>query len=111
MTVPPMIGPHTVDVTNPAERDTWGDTQAGDVTTTVNGCFWQPRGTQEETLGGRDLVTTDGFLSMPPTADIRATSRVTFEGVTYEVHGQPALHHTPAGPHHYEVQLTQVRGG
>ena len=105
-----MIGHHTVDVINPAERDTWGDTQAGDTTASVSGCFWQPRSTQEET-GGRDVVTADAFLSMPPTADIRPTSRVQFEGVTYEVRGQPSLHHTPAGPHHYEVELMQVRGG
>lgn len=106
-----MLGPHTVTVIQPAERDTWGDTQPGDTSTTVSGCFWQPRGTQEETLGERDLVTADAWVSMPATADIRPTSRVVFEGVTYEVHGQPSLHHTPAGPHHYEVELTQVRGG
>lgn len=105
-----MLGPHTVTVINPAARNTWGDTQPGDTTTTVSGCFWQPRATQEQT-GGQDIVTADAFLSMPPTADIRATSRVVFQGVTYEVRGQPELHHTPAGPHHHEVELIQVKGG
>jgi hypothetical protein len=106
-----MLGPHTVTVIQPAGRDEWGDTQTGDQTATVSGCFWQPRGSQEETQGQRDLVTADAIVFMPPTADIRPTSRVTFGGVTYEVHGQPDLHYTPAGPHHYEVSLVQVRGG
>jgi hypothetical protein len=106
-----MLGPHTVTVIQPAERDTWGDTQSGDASTTVAGCFWQPRGSQEETTGGRDLVTADASLFMPPTADIRPTSRIVFDGVTYEVRGQPSLHRTPAGPHHYEVELVRVRGG
>lgn len=106
-----MIGPHTVTVTQPAGRDAWGDVQTSDTTVSVTGCFWQPRGSQEETFGGRDLVTADAAVFMPPGTDIRPTSRVTFEGVAYEVHGKPALHHTPAGPHHYEVQLTEIRGG
>lgn len=105
-----MLGPHTVTVTQPAARDAWGDTQAGDASTDVPGCFWQPRGSQEETLGGHDIVTADATVFMPPATDIRPTSRVQFGGVTYEVHGQPDLHHTPTGPHHYEVSLTEVRG-
>jgi hypothetical protein len=105
-----MLGPHTVTVTTPAERDTWGDTQAGDTTATVSGCFWQPE-TSEEEGGNRDLVTVIARVFMPASAEIGPTSRVAFEGVTYEVHGQPALHHTPAGPHHFEVQLREIQGG
>ena len=106
-----MLGPHTVTVIQPAERDDWGDTQAGDTSTAVAGCFWQSRGGQEEATGGHDLVTTNALVFMPPTADIRPTSRVQFDGVTYEVHGRPELHRTPTGPHHYEVNLVQVEGG
>lgn len=106
-----MIGPHTVTVINPAGRDEWGDTQSGGVETDVPGCFWQPETSTEETLGQRDLVTVIARVFMPPIAPVAATSRIRFDGVTYEVHGQPALYHTPAGAHHYEVQLRAVQGG
>lgn len=104
-----MLGPHTVTVIQPAGRDGWGDTQAGDTETDVPGCFWQPRTTSERTTG-QDTVTVNPWVSMPPSTDIRPTSRVRFEGVTYEVVGAPALHHTPAGPHHHEVELNEVKG-
>jgi hypothetical protein len=104
-----MLGPHTVTVIQPASRDSWGDTATGDAETDVAGCFWQPRSSSEAT-GGQDTVTTDAWVSMPPTADIRPTSRVRFEDVVYEVQGKPALHHTPAGAHHYEVALLEIEG-
>ena len=104
-----MLGPHTVTIIQPASRDAWGDTQAGDTETTVPGCFWQPRHTTEQTAG-QDTVTDSPWVSVPPTTTIFATSRVRFEGVTYEVVGRPELHHTPAGPHHYEVALQEVTG-
>ena len=106
-----MLGPHTVTVINPAGRDQWGDTQAGGTETDVPGCFWQPEGSEEEQTGGRDLVTAIARVFMPPTAPVTAISQIRFNGTTYEVHGQPALHYTPAGPHHYEVQLRAVQGG
>lgn len=104
-----MLGPHTVTVINPAGRDNWGDTQGDGSETTVSGCFWQPRASSEQT-GGQDTVTVGAWVSMPPSAPILPTSQVRFEGVTYEVQGQPALHHTPAGPHHYEVELREIKG-
>lgn len=104
-----MIGPHTVTVINPAGRDTWGDTRPGGTETPVPGCFWQPRSSSEQT-GGQDTVTVDAWVSIPPSAPISATSQIKFRGVVYDVHGEPALHHTPAGPHHYEVELKQVKG-
>lgn len=104
-----MLGPHTVTVIQPAGRDNWGDTQADSTETDVPGCFWQPRSTSERTTG-QDTVMINPWVSMPPSTDIRATSRVRFEGVTYEVVGEPALHHTPRGPHHFEVELNEVRG-
>jgi hypothetical protein len=104
-----MLGPHTVTVIQPASRDNWGDTQPGDTEIDVKGCFWQPRTTSERTTG-QDTVTINPWVNMPPSAPILETSRVRFEGVTYEVDGEPALHHTPAGPHHYEVQLAEVKG-
>lgn len=104
-----MLGPHIVTVLRPAGRDTWGDTVAGDVPTSVSGCFWQPVSTDEQ-LNAADTVTVAARVFMPPTVDVKATDRIEFEGRRYAIDGRPALHHTPAGPHHYEVELRDVEG-
>ena len=104
-----MLGPHTVTVIRPAGRDRWGDTTTGDTETAVAGCFWQPVSSDEQ-LNAADTVTVVARVFMPATADVKATDRIAFEGRRYAIDGRPDLHHTPAGPHHYEVQLTDVEG-
>lgn len=104
-----MLGPHTVDLVEPAGRDEWGDVQTGETVTSVPGCFWQPVSSNEQ-LVAADTVTVVARVFMPPTAAPKATHRVRFEGREYAVEGRPELHHTPAGPHHYEIQLRDVEG-
>lgn len=105
-----MIGPHTVTVVHPPARDgRTGDPTGSETTETVAGCFWQPRSTSES-LDQRDTVTAGAFCSMPATATVAPTDLIEFETVRYSIDGQPALHHTPAGPHHYELQLDRVEG-
>ena len=104
-----MLGPHTVTVVRPAGRDGWGDTVAGGSQTDVAGCFWQPVSTDEQ-LNAADTVTVVARAFMPPTTDVKATDRLRFEGREYAIEGRPELHHTPRGPHHYEVRLTDVEG-
>lgn len=104
-----MLGPHTVTVLRPAARDSWGDNQTAGTQTDVSGCFWQPMSTDEQ-LGGQDTVTVVARVFMPPTTDIKATDQLEFESRRYAIDGRPELHHTPAGPHHYEVSLKDVEG-
>ena len=104
-----MLGPHTVTVIRPASRDNWGDTTAGAAETPVPGCFWQPVSSTEQQVAA-DIVEVVARLFMPPTADVKATDRIGFEGRTYAIEGRPALHHTPRGPHHYELELRDVEG-
>ena len=104
-----MLGPHTVDLVTPAGRDGWGDVQTGGSVTSVAGCFWQPVSTTEQ-LVSADTVTVVARGFMPASASPAATDRVRFEGRTYTIEGRPELHHTPAGPHHYEIQLKDVEG-
>ncbi|MFG2001687.1 head-tail adaptor protein [Spirillospora sp. NPDC048911] len=104
-----MLGPHTVTVIHPAGRDRWGDTVAGGTETAVSGCFWQPVSSSEQQIAA-DTVDVVARLFMPAAVDVRATDRIRFEGRTYAVEGRPALHHTPAGPHHYELELRDVEG-
>ena len=104
-----MLGPHTVTVVRPTPRDGWGNTQPGGTQTPVSGCFWQPVSTDEQ-LDAADTVTVVARVFMPPGTDIRATDQLEFEGRRYAIDGRPELHHNPAGPHHYEVGLTDVEG-
>lgn len=104
-----MLGPHTVELVRPAGRDEWGDIQSGETTTQVPGCFWQPVSSSEQMVAA-DTVTVVARVFMPASADPAATDRVRFEGREYAIEGRPSLHHTPAGPHHYEIDLTDVEG-
>lgn len=104
-----MLGPHTVTVIHPAGRDNWGDANSGGSQETVSGCFWQPISTEELTAG-QDTVNTVAKVFMPPSTVIADTDQIVFEGRTYQVDGRPALHHAPAGPHHYEVMVREIRG-
>lgn len=104
-----MLGPHTVTVIRPAGRDNWGNTTSGAAQTPVSGCFWQPVSSTEQQVAA-DTVEVVARLFMPPTADVKATDRIGFEGREYAIEGRPALHHTPAGPHHYELELRDVEG-
>lgn len=104
-----MLGPHTVTVVRPPERDGWGNQQGTESSTPVSGCFWQPVSTDEQQVGA-DTVTVVARVFMPPTADVRATDRIVFEGREYTIEGRPKLFHTPAGPHHYEIDLRDVEG-
>lgn len=104
-----MLGPHTVTVVRPAGRDQWGDTVAGDARAPVPGCFWQPVSSSEQ-LNAADTVEVIARLFIPAAADVKATDQIEFEGHTYAIEGRPALHHTPAGPHHYELELRDVEG-
>lgn len=104
-----MLGPHTVELVDPAGRDEWGNVQTGETVTAVSGCFWQPVSSTEQ-LDAADTVDVVAQLFMPATAAPKATSRIRFEGRDYAIEGRPALHHTPAGPHHYEIQLKDVEG-
>lgn len=104
-----MLGPHTVTRVRPAGRDRWGDRAAGEEAVPYDGCFWQPVSTAEQQAGA-DTVTFDAFLTMPAAADVEATDRIRFQGREYSIEGRPQLHHTPAGPHHYELTLREVKG-
>ena len=104
-----MLGPHTVDLVTPAGRDEWGDVQSGETVTSVSGCFWQPVSSSEQ-LNAADTVTVVARVFMPASADPSATDRVRFEGRDYAIEGRPSLHHTPAGPHHYEIELRDIEG-
>lgn len=104
-----MLGPHTVELVDPAGRDEWGNVQTGETVTAVPGCFWQPVSSTEAMIAA-DTVEVVAHLFMPPTAEPKTTSRIRFEGRDYAIEGRPALHHTPAGPHHYEIQLKDVEG-
>jgi len=104
-----VIGPHTVTLVRPAGRDAWGDVINSESTTSVPGCFWQPV-SSSEVQDGADTVTTVARVFMPATASPGPGDRVRFGGREYEINGRPSLYHTPAGPHHWEVDLREVEG-
>lgn len=105
-----MLGPHTVTFVRPAGRDGWGDVEAGETTTDVPGCFWQPVSAAEQQGTGADTVTVTARLFAPAAVDVVATDRVRYGGREYTIEGRPELHSTPVGAHHYEISLRDVEG-
>lgn len=50
-------------------------------------------------------------LYLAPTADLRATDRVEWDGGSYEVEGEVERHKARGLLHHYSAVLTRVVGG
>lgn len=74
----------------------------------VTGCSVQPAGGSEDRVN-RDAVTTQFTLYAPLDADVRATDRVVFDGVTFEVDGPPRRWATGVLDH-IEANLRVVNG-
>lgn len=69
-------------------QDPYGNDVYGDATRTVQGGF-APAGTSE-VVQGRDTVTAQPALYLPPGTDVSAVDRATVRGVTYDVDGTAA---------------------
>lgn len=65
--------------------------------------------TTTENRDGRD-VTVTRLLFITNELGVRATHRIIWDGRTYEIDGDCAVFHTPAGPHHSEATLLIVEG-
>lgn len=86
-------------------NESWTETERE-----VSGCNMQPM-SSTEVIEGRAQVITRMRLAGPPDMGLTAHSRVRFEGVTYEVDGQPGVHHSYGGVlDHTEAILMEVTG-
>ena len=86
-------------------NETWTDTER-----TVDHCNMQPM-SSTEVIEGRAQTITRMRLAGPPDMGLKATSRVRFQGVTYEVDGEPGVHRSIAGLlDHTEAILMEVTG-
>lgn len=63
-----------------------------------------------EMTGDRDTAVATHLLFLGPDATVDRLSRVDDGTTVYDVVGVPALHRTPRGPHHYEIELREVAG-
>lgn len=82
--------------------------QAGAVT--ADGCSVQPYGAAE-VVADREFTATHLRLFAPPGTALAATSRVIFDGTTYEVDGEPATWRDLDGrPSHIEAALKRLSG-
>jgi hypothetical protein len=89
----------------PTSDDAYGNDDVRDwdaaTSTPVTGCSFQPlegSGFSEEVTVGRESVISRWVLYAPPDTDVLPTDRVQFDGVTYEVDGEPQRWgHAPRG--------------
>jgi hypothetical protein len=111
------LGGHAITVIQPTAKGPLGDYEPGTVTeTTIEGCYVQSRGSvnsrySQEQTGLRDTVATGLIVYAPPGTPILPTSRIKFQGIRYQVEGEPAVWDDARGrPHHVEVSLRRVEG-
>lgn len=100
----------TVTVVRPPASDGFGDPVGPSTTHAVDGCVvWQDEST--EATDHADTVTTPAVLVAPAGADVVATDRVTADGVTYEVVGDPLQRRSPfTSAALVEARLRRVTG-
>jgi hypothetical protein len=106
-----LLGDHTITIVRPPATGPDGDPVPGSGSRTdVDGCSVQPRTSTEDT-DARDTVVTGKIAFVPAGADILATDRIEFRGVTYAVDGDPGDWDDLSGdPDHLEVLLRRVTG-
>lgn len=91
-------------------QDDYGQDVYEDVEREVPGCNMQPV-SSTETVDGRDQVVTRWRLAGPPGMGLTALSRVRYQGVLYEVDGEPGVRHSFAALlDHTEAFLKVVSG-
>jgi len=110
-----MIGLFTRDVSILAAAETtsrYGDTvKDWDNATTTSAKGWLSiTSTTELAEDGREAQVTRTVLSLPAGTAIAGADRVTIDGATYEVDGNPITAYTPRGAHHIEANLRRVEG-
>lgn len=113
------LGPDTItilnaelvaDVRDNTEYRDWANAEE----TVVTGCFLQPfllsTKLQYEYTQDREYTTTFFQLFAPYGAPLGAHSRVEFDGLTYEVQGNPGKWRDFEGSHHMEAVLKLREG-
>lgn len=96
----------TITTVTPGARDGYGRRSQSTATTTVSGRIGQAQ--TSETTGDRDTVASRFTLYLEPDAVISRADRVTVDGVSYEVDGDPWPVMGASTVHHLEVPLRRV---
>lgn len=77
---------------------------------TISGCSIQPA-TTSLSQDGRVLGIMDGMTAyVPPSADVQAGDRISFNGVTYTIDGAPRVWPTAGNLAHIQLNLRRWSG-
>jgi hypothetical protein len=105
-TVTVLDAPLVTDSRHGTQRRDWTDATE----TELSGCSVQPW-TADEATADREFTATHVRLFAPFGNLPYATSRIVYDGVTYEVDGEPARWRDDAGrPDHVEASLKRLAG-
>lgn len=70
----------------------------------------EPLATSESEIG-EDVRISRYRVLCSPDAAVDGLARVEWRGRSLEVIGEPKLHVSPRGPHHFEFEIREVLGG
>ena len=106
--------PHQIGIVTPAiVTDRYGsETKDWEAAVTVIADARMRQRSSVETADGREARTSTWFVMTPPAKPIEALDRITFDGRTFEVHGDivEAFDLGAGVTHHYEAELKIVEG-
>lgn len=77
-----------------AGRDRNGDPTGDPSEVNIEGCVIWPTGSSEQTFQ-QDTVTSDYQVLMPPGTDVLPTDQIRWDGVVYDVDGEPGRYRNP----------------
>lgn len=71
---------------------------------------FQPISSTEDVVGQERTESTHKVF-LPAAADVKATDRIRFFGVDYDIDGAPEVHRLRGRDHHVEVFCRRIQGG
>lgn len=101
---PTITGPDGVPIIN------WDSAEAGWSKVDYTGCSFQPMTSTEDVVAQQRTESTHRVF-MPAAADVLATDRLRFDGLDYQVEGDPEKWRIRGHEHHLEVRVFRVAGG
>lgn len=109
--LPSYFLPHDITlitVTETGSDDRYGNATDQEASVAARAYMQPVSGTED--IVNRDTRITRWNVFLQPTESLNGLSKITWEGVTYRVVGEPRRFDTPAGAHHYEVTAESIHG-
>lgn len=109
-TVTRLRAPNTTGPDGATIPGDWTNATEGQLLKVDYAAEFQPLGSTEDVVAQQRTESTHKVF-MPPDADVLPTDRIRYQGIDYQVDGQPEAWGRAGRTHHLEVLVFRVQGG